>query len=91
MIQNLSELVLQVFLQQAFAILVHYGLDVLQQRLNLVAFLIENSLEYRYQLRHPLQNVVVHGELHYLHPYAHKPVVHALGSEVLVILSFMTP
>jgi hypothetical protein len=80
-----------VFLQQAFAILVHFDLDDLQRRLNLVAFLIENRLEYRYQLRHPLQNVVVHGELHYLHPCAHKPVVHALGSEVLVILSFMTP
>jgi hypothetical protein len=85
--QNLREHVQQVFQQQAFAILVHYGLDVLQRRLNLVAFLIENRLEYRYQLRHPLQNEVVHDELHCLHLCAHKPVVHALGSEVLVILS----
>jgi hypothetical protein len=85
--QNPREHVLQVFQQQASAILVHYGLVVLQPLQNLVAFLIENRLEYRYQLRHLLQNEAVHGELHYLHPCAHKPVVHALGSEVLVRLS----
>jgi hypothetical protein len=89
MLLNQREHALREFPLQAFATLVHYDLDDQVQLLLLTSFLFGNRLARLCQLRFLLQSEVDHGVLRCQRLCARKLVVHALGIEVLVRLSFL--